>query len=76
MLRDLIEYIALSLVDEQEAVRVDERRRGDLTVLVLSVAQEDVGRVIGKEGRIAMAMRGLLHVAGAHSDRQAVLEVR
>ena len=76
MLRDLIEYIALSLVDDQEAVRVDERRRGDRTILVLSVAEEDFGRVIGKEGRIAMAMRGLLHVAGAHSGREAVLEVR
>ncbi|MCY3887426.1 MAG: KH domain-containing protein [Chloroflexi bacterium] len=76
MLRDLIEYIALQLVDDVDAVSVSERVRGDRTVITLHVHESDMGRVIGREGRIANAMRTLLRSAGASSDRHVVLEVR
>ena len=76
MLRDLIEYIALQLVEDVDAVSVSERERGDRTVIILHVHESDMGRVIGREGRIANAMRTLLRSAGASSDRYVVLEVR
>ena len=76
MLRDLIEYIALQLVDDVDAVSVSERVRDDRTVITLHVHESDMGRVIGREGRIANAMRTLLRSAGASSDRHVVLEVR
>ncbi len=73
---DLIEYIAKWVVDDPDAVRVDEHRRGDRIVVRLDVADEDMGRVIGREGRIATAMRTLLKISGAVRDRQTSLEIR
>jgi len=76
MLRDLVEYIALQVVDDPDAVTVTERDRGDRTVITLRVHESDMGRVIGREGRIANAMRTMIKAAGAQSDRYAVLEIR
>ncbi|MSQ84134.1 MAG: KH domain-containing protein [Myxococcales bacterium] len=63
-MRDLLEYIATLLVDYPEDVKVDEELAGDSCVLKLSVRREDVGKVIGKQGRTARAMRNLVIAAG------------
>lgn len=74
-MKDLIEYIASSLVDDPTQVRVSQEQRGGKVYLKLKVAQEDMGRVIGKQGRIANAMRTLLNVAATRTGKQAYLDV-
>jgi hypothetical protein len=73
--KELIEYIALSLVDDPSQVVVNEFRSVGRSNLELHVAREDMGRVIGKGGRIANAMRVLLRVAAAREGKQANLDV-
>lgn len=75
MLKPMVEYIAQSLVDDPAAVQVTERGGLRTTVLKLRVAPEDTGKVIGKEGRIANAMRTLLQVAANRQGHRAVLEI-
>ena len=74
-MKDLIEYIATSLVDDPTQVRVNQEQRGGKTFIKLRVAKEDMGRVIGKQGRIANAMRTLLNVAATRSGKQIFLDV-
>lgn len=74
-MKELIEYIALSLVDDPTQVVVNQERMGGRINLQLRVAKEDMGRVIGKNGRVANAMRVLLRVASAREGRQASLDV-
>lgn len=74
-MKELIEFIATSLVDDPTQVQVNQIRRGSLTNLKLQVAKEDMGRVIGKNGRVANAMRLLLRVAAAQEGKQAALDV-
>jgi len=64
-MKELVAYIAASLVDRPEAVQVTEVEQDDTTVLELRVAKEDLGKVIGKQGRTAKAMRTLLAAAAA-----------
>jgi predicted RNA-binding protein YlqC (UPF0109 family) len=73
--KELIEYIARSLVDDPTQVQVSQSRGGSKVYLELHVAKEDMGRVIGKSGRVANAMRLLLRVAAAREGKQAVLDV-
>ncbi|HEY57395.1 MAG TPA: KH domain-containing protein [Anaerolineae bacterium] len=74
-MKELVEYIARSLVDDPTEVSVRKVQRGNLLVLELQVAQEDMGRVIGKKGRVANAMRTLLEIAAARSGKRVRLEV-
>lgn len=74
-MKELIEYIALSLVDDPSQVFVSQYRAGGKESLELHVAREDMGRVIGKGGRVANAMRILLRVAAAREGKQASLDV-
>jgi len=74
-LKELIEYIARSVVDDPTQVEVQSRKRGPATNLQLRVAKEDMGRVIGRNGRVANAMRMLLRVAAAREDVRANLEI-
>lgn len=74
-MKDLIEYIASSLVDDPTQVRITQTGRGSTVNLTLQVAKEDMGRVIGKRGRVANAMRLLLRVAASQEDKRATLEV-
>lgn len=74
-MKELIEYIALSLVDDPTQVRVKHDRNGNRVRFELRVAREDMGRVIGKSGRVATAMRVLLRVAAAREGKQATLEI-
>jgi predicted RNA-binding protein YlqC (UPF0109 family) len=73
--KELVEFIACSLVDDPTEVQVTQFRRGPATVYKLKVAKEDMGRVIGKNGRVANAMRILLNVAAARQGKQASLDV-
>jgi predicted RNA-binding protein YlqC (UPF0109 family) len=73
--KELIEYIARSLVDDPEQVQVRQERSGGKTRIELRVAKEDMGRVIGKSGRVANSMRVLLRVASAREGSQASLDV-
>ena len=74
-LEHLIEYIATGLVDHPEAVQVDSRRRGPYIGIHLQVAPEELGRVIGKQGRIAKAMRTALGIAATRQGVRANLEI-
>jgi len=74
-MRELIEYIATSLVDDPTQVSVNEYQRGSQTILKLRVAKEDMGRIIGKGGKVANAMRVLLRVAAAASEKRAILDI-
>ena len=74
-MQDLIEYIALSLVDDPVQVRVSEVKRGSNVELRLQVSKEDMGRVIGKNGRVANSMRILLKVAAAREGKRATLDM-
>ncbi len=74
-MRDLIEYIAKSLVDRPEDVSVHETTGEKTTIIELRVAQEDLGKVIGKQGRTARAMRTLLNAAGTKMGKRCVLEI-
>jgi len=71
----LTEYIAKSLVDHPEEVSVDEIHHGNRVTLELSVAKDDMGRVIGKSGRVANAIRTLLRVAAEREGSQVTLDV-
>jgi predicted RNA-binding protein YlqC (UPF0109 family) len=72
---DLVAYLARQLVDDPEAVSVEEvERDGDL-VIRLYVAEEDRGKVIGRRGRMAQALRTLVRAAGARSNRRVLLEI-
>jgi uncharacterized protein len=74
-LAELLEYLARQLVDDPEAVRVEEEEREDALVLRLYVAKEDVGKVIGRQGRIARALRAVVRAGGARQRRRLVLEI-
>ena len=74
-MKDLIEYIAKSLVERPEEVQVTESGGGTRTRIELSVAKDDMGRVIGKSGKVANAIRTLLKVAAEREGKQATLDV-
>jgi predicted RNA-binding protein YlqC (UPF0109 family) len=73
---ELLAWIARGLVDEPDAVRVERVEEADAVVLRLSVAPDDVGKVIGRQGRVARALRTLVRSAGARGDKRLVLEIQ
>ena len=72
---ELVEYLARRLVEKPDAVQVEEFDEDDAHVIELHVAVDDLGRVIGRGGRIARAMRTLVRAGGAHGDRRVLLEI-
>jgi hypothetical protein len=74
-MKDLIKYIAQALVDNPEQVSVGEVEGNQTSVLELQVAKEDLGKVIGKQGRTARAMRTILSAASAKIKKRTVLEI-
>ena len=72
---ELLAHLARQLVDEPDAVEVEEVQREGATVLQLRVAKEDVGKVIGRQGRIARALRSVVRAAGARADQRYLLEI-
>lgn len=72
---ELLAWLTRQLVDDPAAVRVEEVDDGDTTVLRLHVAPGDVGKVIGRQGRIARALRTVVRASGARQRRRFVLEI-
>jgi predicted RNA-binding protein YlqC (UPF0109 family) len=72
---DLLEYLAKNLVDKPDEVRVVRTEREGTIVLELHVAPDDVGKVIGRQGRIARALRTLVRASGGRRHERAVLEI-
>jgi uncharacterized protein len=72
---ELVEYLARRLVEHQDQVTVDEVDEDGVLVIRLRVAPDDVGRVIGRGGRIARALRTVVRAAGVHGDRRVTLEI-
>jgi hypothetical protein len=74
-MKDLVEYIAKSIVNDPNAVKVEEEKNEEGITLKLSVADDDKGRIIGKQGQIAQAMRTLLRVKAAKAATRVRLEI-
>jgi len=74
-MKELIEYIARSVVDDPTQVHVTQRQKGEGTEISLRVSKEDMGRVIGRSGRVANAIRMLLQVAAAREGKQVSLQI-
>ena len=74
-MKELVKFIASSLVDNPESVQVEEVVQDDTVVYELRVAKEDLGKVIGKQGRTARAIRALLSATAGKTNRKARLEI-
>ena len=72
---DLLEYLAKQLVDDPDSVRVEEVDDEDTLVLRLHVAEDDLGKVIGRQGRIARALRTIVRAGSAREQRRVQLEI-
>ena len=74
-MKELVEVIAKALVDEPEGVSVTERQEGRNTVLELHVADGDMGKVIGKQGRIAKSIRAVVKAASAKENKRVIVDI-
>lgn len=74
-MKELVEVIAKSLVEHPDEVVVTEKESGKTTVIELKVAQSDMGKVIGKQGRIAKAIRAVVKAAASKSDKKVVVDI-
>ena len=74
-MRELVEYIVKSLVDKPEAVNVKETQGETVTILEIRTAPEDSGKVIGREGRIANAIRTIVKAASAKQQKRVTVEI-
>ena len=74
-MEDLLEYVARNLVDSPDEVRVTRSERDGAVLLELHVAQDDLGRVIGRHGRIARALRTVVRASGAKTGDRVLLEI-
>ncbi|HBA62696.1 MAG TPA: KH domain-containing protein [Lachnospiraceae bacterium] len=74
-MKELVEVIAKALVEDADQVQVTERTEGKTTVIELKVADADMGKVIGKQGRIAKAIRSVVKAAAAKDDRKVVVDI-
>jgi uncharacterized protein len=73
--KDLVQYLAKSLANNPDSVEVNETFRDGASLLQLKVAKDDLGRIIGKQGRTAKSIRMLVNAAAAINDRRVVLEI-
>lgn len=74
-MEELIQYIVLALVDHPDQVQVTESEQDDTIIIELTVAKEDLGKVIGKQGRTARAMRSVLAAAASKINKRSRLEI-
>ena len=74
-MKELVEYVAKSLVEDPSEVRVEVFEETRMVILRLSVAQDDTGRIIGKDGRVAQAMRALLRAMANQSGKRVTLKI-
>ena len=75
-MKELVEVIAKALVDNPDAVVVNESLKGDDTLIELKVAPADRGKVIGKQGRIAKAIRSVVKAAASKEDKKVIVEIQ
>ena len=75
-MKELVEVIAKALVDNPDEVVVTESMKGEDTLIELKVAPADMGKVIGKQGRIAKAIRSVLKAAASKEDRKVIVEIQ
>ena len=75
-MKHLLEVIAKALVDQPDKVTVTEKETADAVVLELHVAERDMGKVIGKQGRIAKAIRSVVKAAASREDRKVIVEIQ
>jgi len=74
-MKELIYYIATALVDHPDQIQIKETEQDDTIIIELTVAKEDLGKVIGKQGRTARAMRSLLSAAAGKGNKRSRLEI-
>jgi predicted RNA-binding protein YlqC (UPF0109 family) len=74
-MKEIVEVIAKSLVDHPESVEVSEKQDGDQIVLELRVAEDDMGKVIGRQGRIAKALRTVVKAAATRENKKVTVEI-
>lgn len=74
-MKELLEFLARSLVDRPDQVRVEEAESSNGVVLRLTVAKEDLGKVIGKQGRVARALRTVIKASAVREGKQATVEI-
>ena len=74
-MKELVEVLAKALVDDPESVVVNEREEKKTTVLEVRVAESDMGKVIGKQGRIAKAIRSVVKAAAAKEDKKVIVDI-
>lgn len=74
-MKDLVEVITKALVDDPSSVVVEEKLDGKTTVIEVRVAESDMGKVIGKQGRIAKAIRSVVKAAAAKEDKKVAVEI-
>jgi predicted RNA-binding protein YlqC (UPF0109 family) len=74
-MKELIHYIVIALVDHPDQVQIQETEEDDTVIIELTVAKEDLGKVIGKQGRTARAMRSLLSAAAGKINKRSRLEI-
>lgn len=74
-MKELVEVIAKALVDDPESVMVNERTEKKTTILEVRVADSDMGKVIGKQGRIAKAIRSVVKAAAAKEDKKVIVDI-
>ena len=74
-MRELVEVIAKALVDNPDEVVVTEKEEGNTLVLEVKVADSDMGKVIGKQGRIAKAIRSVVKAAAAKEDKKVIVDI-
>ncbi len=72
---ELVKYIAINLVDKPEEVKVTEKEGDHATIIELSVAPDDMGKVIGKQGRIAKAIRTVVKAASIRENKKCIVEI-
>jgi uncharacterized protein len=74
-MKELVEYLAKALVDKPDEVKVSQTEGEAVTIIEIRVASDDAGKVIGKEGRIANAIRTLVKAAGAKNQKRVTVEI-
>ena len=74
-MREFLEYVAKQLVDNPDSVQISEEEKDNKVIFKIKVAQPDIGKIIGKQGRTAQSMRVLLSAVAAKSGKRAILEV-
>ena len=73
---ELVEFLAKSLVDNPDQVKISEKTLNDTVILELTVAESDMGKVIGKQGRIAKAIRSVVKAAATKENKKVIVEIQ